>query len=1029
MVEPDADRDPFELLAAEFTDRCRCGQRPSIDEYARRHPKLAEEIRELFPTIAAIEQVKSASPGQTGGGPVRGGLSLERLGDFRVIRELGRGGMGIVYEAEQESLGRRVALKVLPQQVLLSPEQLTRFEREARTAAGLHHTNIVPIFGVGQHGGYHFIVMQYIRGVGLDVVLRELDRRYRNPGVDAGTASSRSPSDRGRTAIDAFSIAQSLARDASRERAHVDTRSPASAAASTSTRPQAGSSERPPDDKSGSGSPPERESSADSTTAPPVDPAHWRGVARIVLQVADACAYAHGQGTLHRDIKPGNLLIDADGIVWVADFRLARALDQDDVTQTRGVVGTLRYMAPEQFKGKADVRSDVYSMGLTLYELATLRPAFAATGQTTLIDAIMHGQPKAPRQLRPAMPRDLETIILKSIAREPEARYASAGALAADLRCFLEDRPIEARRATASERLWRWSRRNPALAALSGTAAALLIAVAVIATVAYVHTSRANVQVRSALAGEQTQRQKAEATSALAIEALDTIFEQFTPIRTGAASTFTVDSSEGEQIGVPIQPVLSRESATLLEHMLDFYRRLAAQDDADPAIRLKIAEANRRVGDIHYRLGHFEDAKAAYTQAIQLFEQLEAERGTAPATRVELARIHNQLGTTLIAQERIEDGRAFYQEARQILEAMQLTPSYSPVVRFELARTCYLFAKAPRPPIPTPRRHEPGMQPSSDDMPPPPGERGLPERDHRPPGGPPPDDVPPPPSGVHGPPGRDRRPPGGPPPRHEHLDEGDDSWGKAVEILAELSAEYPHVPDYRHLLALCFRDIPPPIPLAPDDHLSPLDAVTRAIEILQQLASDFPEVPEYRYDLSETYAMAAVPELCPGPDPHGIEEQRLQAALEISEQLVAERPNIPTYVVSQVHIRLRFADSLRRRNQSNAAEEQLQRARTLQVALARRFPDIPTHQVFVAAIEGALARLLRDCGRLDDARSHLKAALVVLDALPDDWRRPPYVRDVFVATYTDLAEVHRQMGNNTAAADAARQAERCRTDR
>ena len=135
MVEPDTDRDPFELLAAEFTDRCRGGQRPSIDEYARRHPEFADEIRELFPTIAALEQVKSAGPGQTGGGPVRGGLSLERLGDFRIIRELGRGGMGIVYEAEQESLGRRVALKVLPRQLLLDPEQLNRFEREARTAA------------------------------------------------------------------------------------------------------------------------------------------------------------------------------------------------------------------------------------------------------------------------------------------------------------------------------------------------------------------------------------------------------------------------------------------------------------------------------------------------------------------------------------------------------------------------------------------------------------------------------------------------------------------------------------------------------------------------------------------------------------------------------------------------------------------------------------------------------------------------------------------------------------------------------
>ena len=418
----------------------------------------------------------------------------------------------------------------------------------------------------------------------------------------------------------------------------------------------------------------------------------------MILQVADALAYAHEHGTLHRDIKPGNLLVDADGVVWVADFGLAKAIDQGgDATRTTGAIGTWRYMAPEQFEGKAEARSDLYSLGLTLYELATLRPAFAETSRTSLLNVVMRGLPKAPRQLCPTMPRDLETIILKSIAREPDARYLSAGALAVDLRCFLEDRPIQARRATAAERLWRWSRRNPALAALSGTAAALLIAVATITTVAYIHTSRANVQVRDALDGEHTQRLKAEATSALAIEALDTIFEQFAPTRSGAASTFTVDGSEGTKIEVPNQPVLSQESATLLEHMLDFYRRLAAQDDADPAIRLKIAEANRRVGDIHYRLGHFEDAKAAYTQSIQLFEQLEDGREATPTIRVELARLHNELGTILTAQDSGQDGRAFFQEAREILEALQSTPSYSPAVRFELARTCYLLAKAPRP--------------------------------------------------------------------------------------------------------------------------------------------------------------------------------------------------------------------------------------------------------------------------------------------------------------------------------------------
>ena len=1005
MAELDADRDPLELLAAEFTDRCRHGERPSIDDYAQRHPELAEEIRELFPTIAAIEQVKSASPGQTGGGPVRGGVSLERLGDFHIIRELGRGGMGIVYEAEQESLGRRVALKVLPRQLLLDPEQLKRFEHEARTAAGLHHTNIVPIFGVGVHDGYHYFVMQYIRGVGLDVVLRELRRMFRSTGARAASAPSEPASGATRTAIDAVSVARSLARDASQHSAPGVAGLGTPSASTDLTLQCDGVRGRTQADQQSGRSSIEAEPRLGTSSRPQIGPAYWRSIARIALQVADALEYAHAQGTLHRDIKPGNLLIDADGTVWVADFGLAKALDQNGVTQTGSVAGTWRYMAPEQFTGNADARSDVYSLGLTVYELATLRPAFSETSRTTLLNAITHGAPAAPRQLCPGMPRDLETIILKSIARDLSARYASAGAFATDLRRFLEDRPILARRAMLPERLWRWSRRNPALATLSGTAATLLIAVAAIATVAYVHTRQANVQVRSALAGEQTQRLKAEATAKLASEALDTIFEQFAPTRTGVATTITVDGSAGTQIEVPIQPVLSPETATLLEHMLEFYRRLAAQESADPTIRLKIAEANRRVGDIHYRLGHFEDAKAAYTQTIQLFEQLEANSGATSTSRLELARVYNELGTILIAQERSQEGRTSLQKAQALLEALQSAPSNSPAVRFELARSCFLLARAPRPPIPTPPRREPEQ-------------------------GPPPERTPPPRPGVRGPAGPAREPPDTPPPpRGDQDGERDEARQKAINLLTELGVAYPEVPEYRHLLALCYRDLPALGRLAPDDHPGPRDAVTQAIAILKQLVDDFPAVPEYRYDLSETYAMAAVPALCVGPDPLAVEEQRLRAALEISEQLVAERPNIPAYVVSQVHIRLRFADFLRRRNQPDTAEDQLKRAQALQVSLAQRLSDVPSHKVFVAVVEGALGRLLRDRGRLDEARSHFEAAVAILDKLPDDWQRPPYVRDVFIASFTDLADVDRRLGDHAAASEAARRADQYRTDR
>ena len=182
-------------------------------------------------------------------------------------------------------------------------------------------------------------------------------------------------------------------------------------------------------------------------------PPYWQSVAAVGVQVAEALHYAHTHHTLHRDIKPANLLLDSQGVVWITDFGLAKAAEQDRVTQTGAIVGTLRYMVPENLSGQADARSDVYSLGLTLYELLTLKPAFEDPSNAGLIRKITREEPLRPRKLNPAVPRDLETIVLKAIAREPADRYPSAGELAHDIQCFLEDRPIQARRVPALERL------------------------------------------------------------------------------------------------------------------------------------------------------------------------------------------------------------------------------------------------------------------------------------------------------------------------------------------------------------------------------------------------------------------------------------------------------------------------------------------------------------------------------------------------------------------------------------------------
>ena len=192
MSDASSDRNPLDALAEDFVERFRRGERPALSEYTRQYPELAEDIRDLFPALAMLEDVRPATVAATGnksdGAVSSGGKKLERLGDFRILREVGRGGMGIVYEAEQESLGRHVALKVLPSHLLLDSRQLLRFQREARAAARLHHTNIVPVFGVGEHDGLHYYVMQYIHGQGLDQVLYQLIRLRQS--ARQGTAGS-----------------------------------------------------------------------------------------------------------------------------------------------------------------------------------------------------------------------------------------------------------------------------------------------------------------------------------------------------------------------------------------------------------------------------------------------------------------------------------------------------------------------------------------------------------------------------------------------------------------------------------------------------------------------------------------------------------------------------------------------------------------------------------------------------------------------------------------------------------------------
>jgi hypothetical protein len=259
MTDSSSERNPVEALADEFLHRHRRGERPSVTEYTAKYPALADAIRDLFPALLLMEDVRPDAGNLTGayegGAATAAGHALERLGDYRILREVGRGGMGIVYEAEQESLGRHVALKVLPSHALLDPKHVQRFQREAKAAARLHHTNIVPVYGVGEWRAgdvsppVHYYVMQFIQGLGLDEVLAELKKLRRAQQPPGSTQAVDGPPSRSSraNAVSAVAVAQALltgqfvpADPAHSRRAARTARPCPSASCASGTRPRAG---------------------------------------------------------------------------------------------------------------------------------------------------------------------------------------------------------------------------------------------------------------------------------------------------------------------------------------------------------------------------------------------------------------------------------------------------------------------------------------------------------------------------------------------------------------------------------------------------------------------------------------------------------------------------------------------------------------------------------------------------------------------------------------------------------------------
>ena len=443
-----ADRDErLGIAIEEYLALAEAGVPPDPESFAAAYPDMVEDVKAALEGLAMVHGLVGHRSGPGGAALLEAG---RRVAGYRIVRELGRGGMGVVYEAVHVDLDRPVALKVLNTHAAPDSSGRRRFLNEAKTAAGLHHTHIVPVFDVGQVGGLCYYAMQRIEGCGLDRVVKAL-RKGRTTAAGSGTGK-RSPEVSILESLDATSLGDP-------------------------TRSWFGASKAKP------GLTPER-----IDEPPPFEPPrgseYYRWVARAGAQAAEALAHAHRRGVVHRDVKPSNLLVDARGTVWVADFGLARRLADPGLTQGDSLLGTPRYMSPEQSEiGPLDGRTDVYSLGATLYELLTLRPPYEGRSAAELIGQIKNKEPIAPRKHDAKLPRDLETIVLKAMAKRASDRYADAAELAEDLHRFLATEPVKARRIGPIGRGWRFARRHPGLTAVSTVAAAAILTTATVAHV------------------------------------------------------------------------------------------------------------------------------------------------------------------------------------------------------------------------------------------------------------------------------------------------------------------------------------------------------------------------------------------------------------------------------------------------------------------------------------------------------------------------------------------------------------------
>lgn len=555
-------------LAEDFVKRYRKGDRIEVDQYVKQYPELANEVASYIEALMFIEKLNDK---QSSSKYKIQSAVPKQFGEYRILGEIGRGGMGVVYDALQSSLNRHVAIKVLASPSTSVPSMKERFLREARTAAGLHHSHIVPVHGVGEQENVCYFVMQKIDGIGLDRILHHLRH-----------------------------VSQS-ASSTDHERMKAST-------APHQTVPL----------------PLEKVPTSPTSLTPQQLVNHWqeltfenrcRLVARIGSQIADALAYAHEQGIVHRDVKPGNILLDHQLHPWLNDFGLAQVSDGTDLTASGQVMGTLRYLPPERLRGVSEPAGDIYALGMTLYELVALQCPYSTTDHAQLIHQIQSEEPKSLLEVEKNTPRDLNTIIMKCLAKLPEQRYATAHLLAGDLQRWLNGDPIQARPLRWWEKGMRWARKNKMVAGLTGLIFLTLAAGFTASTILWKDADYHRVQAEGAREKERLAAEQAQTAAKQALTARD--------------ESEALNKYFREELLGAARPGTGKRTITLAQALEKSEASIAKRFGHVPAVEIVVRSW---LGETYRSLGKFQESEKQLKLALDMHKSKVIDSPNSEAT-------------------------------------------------------------------------------------------------------------------------------------------------------------------------------------------------------------------------------------------------------------------------------------------------------------------------------------------------------------------------------------------------------------